>query len=85
MPSNHRKLSWLGHLFFPGLFAGRHEIIINDIGSGAIIFIHREEFSGLLVPLLWTSVEKSTRSGFALMNQALKKRVEAISGKDPTG
>ena len=79
------KLSWLGHLYFPGLFDGRHEFIINDIGSEAIIFIHREEFSGLLVPLLWNWVEKSTRSGFVLMNQALKKRVEAISGTDSTG
>jgi hypothetical protein len=80
-----KKLSWHGQLFFPGLFDGRHEFIINEIATDVTSFIHREEFSGLLIPLMWSSVEKSTRSGFVLMNQALKKRVEAIEGKDPTG
>ena len=59
--------------------------MINQISSRRIVFIHREEFSGLLVPLLWKSVGKTTRPGFGLMNQALKKRVEASAGTDPEG
>ena len=79
------KLSWLGRVLAPGLFDGRHEFIITESSSTMITFIHREEFSGLLVPLLWNSMEQPTRSGFELMNTALKKRAEAVPVGVPSG
>ena len=80
-----KKLSWLGHLFFPGLLDGKHQFIISEIASEGVSLTHREEFTGLLVPLLWNTVEKPTRAGFVLMNQAIKKRVETIAMNDPSG
>jgi hypothetical protein len=38
-----------------------------------------EQFSGLLVPLLWRMVNTDTRAGFEEMNAALKSRVEGTS------
>lgn len=75
------KLSWLGHFLVPGLFDGRHEFIIAGVSAGKLQFIHREEFTGLLVPLFWGSMEQPTKTGFESMNEALKKRAET-AGRD---
>lgn len=71
-----RKLSWLGHFLVPGVFDGRHEFIIAEQSANKLRFIHREEFTGLLVPLFWGSMEQPTRAGFESMNEALKQRAE---------
>jgi hypothetical protein len=42
--------------------------------------VHREEFRGILVPLLWGSLEVKTKKGFEAMNLALKQRAEDHSG-----
>lgn len=44
--------------------------------------LHMEQFSSLLVPLVWNRMEHSTRCGFEAMNQALKTRAEAQAGKE---
>ena len=69
------RFSWLDHLLFPGLFDGEHifEITANENGSR---LVHKEKFSGLLVPLLWRRLDTDIRAGFAAMNSALKHRVE---------
>lgn len=69
-----RRLRWLGRLAVPGLFAGRHEYLVEADGSGTL-FRHREEFRGLLVPLLRRTL-RQTEEGFHAMNQALKLRAE---------
>lgn len=71
-----RELRWLGHLWIPGLFDGEHIFEIEPTEEGAVRFVQRERFKGLLVPLLWRSLERSTRQGFEEMNRALKQRVE---------
>jgi hypothetical protein len=45
--------------------------------EGSVRFVQREEFSGLLVPLLWPLLEKNTRLGFEDMNKGLKTRAES--------
>ena len=40
-------------------------------------FTQREEFRGVLVPLLWKQLDTRTRAGFEAMNEALKARAEA--------
>ena len=35
------------------------------------VHTHDEEFSGLLVPVVWTGLEAVTRRGFKKMNKAL--------------
>ena len=74
-----REFRWLGHLIVPGLFDGEHIFEILPAGTGKTRFIQRESFRGLLVPLLWKSLEGSTKQGFREMNDALKARVEAAS------
>lgn len=71
-----REFRWRGRLFIPGLFDGEHSFQIEPTGTTTCRFVHKEEFSGLLVPLLWKSLDTNTRQGFQAMNEALKKRVE---------
>lgn len=69
-----RRFEWLGRLFAPGLFDGRHSFLIQRLDDERVRFVQREEFSGALVGLLLN--EASTRQGFEAMNRALKRRVE---------
>lgn len=71
-----RKFAWKGSLLFPGIFDGTHEFHIEPNDDGSSNFIHREEFTGITVPLLWPMLEKDTRKGFEDMNEALKKLAE---------
>jgi hypothetical protein len=71
-----RELRWIGHLFVPGLFDGEHIFSIEPRGTGRVLFIQREIFTGLLVPLLARMLDTSTRHGFDEMNKALKVRAE---------
>jgi hypothetical protein len=67
---------WLGRLAIPGLFAGRHRFDLLSSETGTRV-VHSEEFSGVLVPLLWNSLDRKTRGEFEAMNVAMKERVEA--------
>lgn len=71
------ELRWLGRLILPGIFDGEHQFQLEPIGAGRTQLIHRERFSGLLVPLLWRSLDIQARAGFEAMNHALKQRVES--------
>ena len=70
-----RELSWLGRLGLPGLVDGEHhfELLRRD---NETLFVQRERFTGILVPLLGRQLEK-TRRGFEQMNDALKRRAES--------
>ena len=74
-----QELRWLGRLLLPGVFDGEHYFELSPLGEGRTRFVQREQFRGLLVPLLWKSLETNTRRGFEAMNTALKKRAEAES------
>lgn len=71
-----QSLRWLGRLFVPKLFDGEHVFEIEPLGGRRVRFVHRERFSGLLVPLLWRRLDRDTRAGFEAMNAALKARAE---------
>jgi hypothetical protein len=75
-----RELRWLGHLFVPGLFDGEHWLTIEPLGESRVRLVQREEFRGLLVPLLARSLDDNTRRGFEEMNHALKERAETSTG-----
>lgn len=70
------EFAWLGHLFVSGLFDGRHSFRIEPLGNDKVRFVQSERFSGILVPLLWMFIGKSTRHGFEEMNSALKELTE---------
>lgn len=73
-----REFRWLGHLWFPGIFDGEHYFELIPSPDGGIRFVHHETFSGLLVPLIWHTLNTYTRRGFEAMNRALKERAESI-------
>jgi hypothetical protein len=73
------EFRWLGHLGVRGLFYGEHIFEIERIADGRVKFTQREEFRGVLVPLLWKSLNTNSRAGFVAMNRALKERAESTS------
>ena len=72
-----RELRWLGSLLVPGIMDGEHIFIIDRIAENKVRFRHAEQFSGILVPFLWKSLDTNTRQGFNEMNVALKNLVES--------
>ena len=72
-----RELVWRGRTLLPGLFDGEHRFALVPHGADRVRFIHAEQFSGVLVPLLRRSLETTTRQGFEAMNTALKRRAES--------
>ena len=71
-----KAFGWKGKLGVSGVFDGQHEFILEHNSSGKVRFIHREEFTGFLVPLIWPMLETNTRRGFEEMNAALKNLAE---------
>lgn len=71
-----RALIWKGSVIVAGLFDGEHRFEVEAVAENVTRFVHAEKFSGILVPLIWRSMEEKTRAGFKSMNQALKDRVE---------
>jgi hypothetical protein len=72
-----REFRWRGGLPVPGLFAGEHFFRLEAAPNGNVLFSHGELFSGLLVPLMKSSLEGGTKTGFVAMNEALKRRAES--------
>jgi hypothetical protein len=72
-----RELRWRGRIGASWLFQGEHVFLIEPLAEGRVRFVHREEFRGLLVPLLWRSLDRDARRGFEDMNQALKRLAES--------
>jgi len=72
MPS---RFAWKGSVGVKGVFDGHHQFELVPIDEGTR-FVHYEEFSGALSPLVFRSIRKSTTRGFEEMNRALKDRLE---------
>lgn len=70
-----KVLEWWGHLIVRGIFDGRHRFELHPAGDGTRL-VQSETFTGVLVPLLARSLDRSTAAGFGLMNSALKARAE---------
>ena len=77
-----RQLRWLGHLLVPGLFDGEHIFEIEELARDRVLFVQREVFKGLLVPLLARSLDRDTQRGFEEMNRALRERAETTDQVD---
>jgi hypothetical protein len=70
-----KELKWLGKFWIPKLFDGEHTLKINTLDEDNVVFIQKERFSGLLVPLL-SKMLNDTKSGFEMMNINLKRESE---------
>lgn len=75
-----RELRWRGRLFFPGLFDGEHSFVIETLPDGRALFRHSKRFSGVLVPMFRSSLDRDTKRGFEAMNRAIKARAEMRGG-----
>ena len=73
-----RRLEWLGRLLVPGVFDGRHSFHLQDLGAGRTRLTQAETFSGVLVALTGTTLDR-TREGFEAMNQAVRLRAETAT------
>jgi hypothetical protein len=69
-----RELRWIGSMPL-NLFNGEHIFRLEPAGPARTRFLHGERFTGLLIPLMGSTLEK-VRRGYFLMNEALKARVE---------
>lgn len=74
--AKNKEFRWIGRLGFRGLFDGEHSFEIIDNGNGSVMFIQRETFRGILVPLFAKMLDHKTIKGFEQMNEALKIRAE---------
>ena len=77
--AKNQELRWLGRLLLPGAFDGEHIFEIFPHDESSVRLVQRENFKGLLVPLLWNDLDRNTRAGCIAMNEALKQRVESKS------
>ena len=71
------EFRWLGRVGIRGVFDGEHYFQLEPTDDGETRFIHGENFSGILLPLLWGSLKSNTFAGFEAMNIALKEVVES--------
>lgn len=69
-----RRMVWVGGMPL-GLFKGEREFLLEPRSDGAVNFTLREEFSGLLAPLLGRSIPDMTRP-FEDFVAALKAEAE---------
>ncbi|UTH74496.1 SRPBCC domain-containing protein [Chromobacterium sp. IIBBL 290-4] len=76
-----RQWRWRGKWLIPGLLDGEHHFRLEPLENGHTRFHHGETFSGLLLPLFGEKGLNAARRGFAQMNQALKRRCEALASQ----
>lgn len=72
-----REMVWAAKLGASWIFRGEHHFAVEPLPDGKSRFVQREDFTGILVPLLKGKINRETKHGFTEMNEALKKRAEA--------
>ncbi len=71
-----KEFTWLGHLFFPGLFDGKHAFIIEELGPNKVRLVQTETFKGILSGMILKKIAEDTALNFQKMNEALRDRVK---------
>lgn len=73
-----QELQWSAKLFTAGLFLGEHNFTLVRQTDGTTHLKNTETFSGALTrPLEGMFAKNRNEGGYAVFNQALKRRVEA--------
>lgn len=73
-----QELRWQGVFLHKILFSGHHCFMIEPQGDDQVIFVHGENFGGIMLPFMGSMLNKVAK-GFSDMNRALKARVESGS------
>ena len=71
-----QEFTWLGRLFIPGIFDGRHSFLFQSNNDGSTTLIQKEGFSGILVPFMKRKLDTEIKQGFEAMNEKLKELAE---------
>jgi hypothetical protein len=78
------ELRWRGHLFMPGAFIDEHRFLIDPLPDGGSRFEQTGRFSGLLTPMLRSTIDREIQRGLREMNAALKGLVERSCNGHPS-
>ncbi len=70
-----KSFRWRGKMMAGFLFTNDKVFELEEIGSGTRL-IHSEEFSGILVPMFWSKLNKGVPPMLESMNDALKTLAE---------
>jgi hypothetical protein len=70
------EFTWLGRLFIPRIFDGRHSFLFKETEEGRTEVIQKEHFYGILVPLMRKKLDTEIADGFKMMNEKLKELAE---------
>lgn len=70
------RFAWRGKILAGWIFAGVHRFALERLAEGSTRFYHSEQFGGLLIPMLKTTLRQDLRRAFELMNEALKQKAE---------
>ncbi|HKL27884.1 MAG TPA: SRPBCC domain-containing protein [Natrialbaceae archaeon] len=70
-----RRLQWVGTFGGRWVFRGQHTFDLQALDGDRTLFVNREAFSGVLVPIL----TRGLRHEYETMNRALADRVEGGS------
>ena len=73
-----KSFRWRVKMMAGILFTNDKVFELEEISSGTRL-IHREGFSGILVPMFWSKLEKGVLPMLESMNDALKKVAEKSS------
>jgi len=71
---------WRGKMMAGFLFTNDKVFELEETGSGTRL-IHKELFSGMLVPMFWSKFDKGVPPMLKSMNDALKRKAEKSSDK----
>jgi hypothetical protein len=71
-----RLVRWKGEFKLPGLFDGRHALVVDPLEGERTRFTTHEDVTGILLPFVG-KVMTASQKGFELMAQAVKARAEA--------
>jgi len=69
---------WRGKMIAEFLFTNDKVFELEETGSGTRL-IHKELFSGMLVPMFWSKFDKGVPPMLKSMNDALKRKAEKSS------
>ena len=70
-----KRFSFIATMMAKSIFSAERVIELKD-SQGGTLFIQREIYNGLIVPLFWKKLNKDALPMLNSMNKALKKKVE---------
>jgi hypothetical protein len=71
-----KSFRWTVTMMAGFLFTNDKHIILEKTATGTKV-THKELFSGMMVAMMWSQMEKGVPSMLTMLNDALKKEVES--------